>query len=99
MSRIERPLYGRFKKRGKIFNKFTCFGENLTEYESKSQKNTAYTKNYTSKHFQIGEFTDCEKLIVNNRRILMESGDNIDYNDYFYSLMPLHNNYVSIRTL
>lgn len=94
MSRIERPLYGRFKKRGKIFNKFTCFGEKFAEHEINSRIDTAHNKNWTSKQFQIGEFTDCEKLIVNNRRILMESGDNISYNDYFYSLMPLHNNYV-----
>lgn len=93
MSRIERPLYGRFKKRGKIFNKNTCYSADFTDYCMKSQNNTAYKRNFTEKHFQIGDYTDCQKLIVNHRRILIAGDDNLIYNDYFYDIIPLHNNY------
>ena len=81
MSRIERPLHGRFKKRGKIFNKSTCYSADFEDYCTKSRNNTAYKGNYTAKHFQIGEYTDCQKLIVNHRRILIEGGDNLNYID------------------
>lgn len=93
MSRIERPLYGRFKKRGKIFNKNTCYSADFNDYCIKSQNNTAYKRNYTAKHFQIGDYTDSQKLIVNHRRILIERFDIHTYNDYYYDVMSIHNNY------
>ena len=67
MSRIERPLYGRFKKRGKILNKNSCFGEDFHHFANNNENDATYKKNFTSKNFQIGEYTESEKLITNIR--------------------------------
>jgi len=93
MSRIERPLYGRFKKRNRIFNKCICYGDDFNNHAEKTQYNATCKKNFTSKNYQVGIHSESEKLILNNRRILCRGDANIDDCEYFYNLMLIHNNY------